>query len=215
LQSVAGAGPEYSELLSLPGGDLLLGGSEGTLISLLVNFDSANLSGGNICLSAWQMGHEGALNKLQLMQLNQQGLVLHTAVVGALRGQVAGGPEGSCAILYDRAPSVNKGQYLVTVFDHAFTRQWSAPVSQTSTPGPEFDLVTVPDGYLAQIGNVLLEYGWSGKELWTETEVHGTVSTLVAATKDGFFVITKDLHMNNGFHVKRVTTTREPELPER
>ena len=144
------------------------------------------------------------------MQVDQHGNVLHTADIDALRGQVAGGPDGSCAVLYDKAPDGGrKGDYYLTVFDRSFTRQWTVPVPQSSASGAEFTVVGLTDGYLAQINNVLVEYNWSGKELWTDTETRGTVRTIITPTKDGFFVVTKDLDMNNGFHVKRAITTHE------
>jgi hypothetical protein len=222
---VAGPGPEYRELLSLTNGDLLLGGSEGALLTFdsggalrwkksfrqpsLVNPSSANLSDGSICVSAWTVTARKVLNKLRVMQLDQHGNILHTADINALRGQVAGGPDGSCAVLYDRAPSVYKGEYYLTVFDRSLKRQWTVPVPQSSASGPEFNLVPLAEGYLAQIGNVLVEYDWSGKEIWTDTEIRGTVRTMVTSTKDGFYIVTKDLGMNNGFHVKRAITTHE------
>jgi len=224
LREVGGAGPEYSDLLTLTNGDLLLGGSQGALISfdsggaprwkksfrqpLLVNPSSANLSDGNICVSAWMLGSKGELNKLRIMQLDQRGETRHVADIDALRGQVAGGPQASCAVLYDRAPSVYNGEYHLTVFDHSLGRQWTVPVPQTSASGAEFTLVRLVEGYLAQIRNTLIEFDWSGKELWTETENRGLVRTIVVPAKDGFFVVTNDLNMNNGFHVKRVLTTR-------
>jgi len=138
LRVVGGAGPEYSDFLTLTNGDLLLGGSQGTMISfdsggaprwkksfrqpLLVNPSSANLSDGNICVSAWMLGSTGVLNKLRIMQLDQRGETRHLADIDALRGQVAGGPQGSCAVLYDRAPSVYEGEYHLTVFDHSLGR---------------------------------------------------------------------------------------------
>jgi len=122
LQLVGGAGPEYSEFLSLTNGNFLIGGNEGALLMfdsggklqwkksfrqpLLVNPDLTNLSDRNICMSAWSMGNKGVLNRLRVMQLDEHGNVLHTADISALRGQVAGGPDGSCAVLYDRAQTL-------------------------------------------------------------------------------------------------------------
>ena len=159
LQLVGSPGPEYREFLSLTNGNLLLGGNEGTLLTfdpggrlqwkksfrqpLLVNPDSTTLSDGNICVSAWTMGRKGVLNQLRVMQLDEHGNVLHTADISALRGQVAGGPDGSCAVLYDRAPNVNKGEYYLTVFDRSLSRQWTVPVPQSSQSGVEFNLVSL------------------------------------------------------------------------
>jgi hypothetical protein len=225
LQLVGGPGPEYNEFLSLTNGNLLLGGSEGALLTfdsggklqwkksfrqpLLVNPDSTNLSDGNICMSVWSMGKKGALNQLQVMQLDEHGNVLHTANISALRGQVAGGPDGSCAVLYDRAPNINRAEYYLTVLDRSFTRQWTVPVPQSSQSGAQFTLVPLADGYLAQIGSVLAEFSWSGKELWMDVEARDTAETIVTPTREGFFVVTGGLNMNKGFHVKRAITTRE------
>jgi len=140
------------------------------------------------------------------MRLDQRGNVLHTADIKALRGQVAAGPDGSCAVLYDQAPSFYTRDYYLTVFDHSFTREWTVHVPQTL---PEFHLVSLAEGYLAQIGNVLVEYNWSGKELWTDVKTRGTLGTIVAPTKDGFFIVTQDPNMNKGFHVKRAVTTHQ------
>jgi hypothetical protein len=68
---------------------------------------------------------------------------------------------------------------------------------------------SLTEGYLAQINNVLVEYNWSGKELWTDTEIQGRPGTLVVPTKDGFFIVTKDLGVNGGFRVKRAITAHE------
>ena len=225
LQLVGGPGPEYNEILSLTNGNLLLGGNEGALLTfdsggklqwkksfrqpLLVNPDSTNLSDGNVCLSAWSMGNKGAPNQLRVMQLDERGHVLHTADISALRGQVAGGPDGSCAVLYDQAPNINKGEYYLTVLDRSFARPWTVPVPQSYQSGAQFKLVPLAEGYLAQIGNVLAEFSWSGKELWMDVEARDTTETIVTPTKGGFFVVTGGLSMNNGFHVKRAITTRE------
>ena len=141
------------------------------------------------------------------MWLDQRGNVLHTTDIDALRGQVAGGPDGSCTVLYDRAPIA--GEYYLTVFDRSFARQWTVAVPQASAAGADFKLVSLTEGYLAQIGNVLTEYIWSGKELWTDTETRGTVRTIASPTKDGFYIVTKDLDMNDGFHVKRAGTIHQ------
>jgi hypothetical protein len=82
------------------------------------------------------------------------------------------------------------------------------PVPDTSS-GADFHLVPLAEGYLAQIGNVLIEYSWTGKKLWTDIEARGSVKTIVTPAKDGFFVVVEDLNMNNGFHVKRAITTHE------
>jgi hypothetical protein len=174
---------------------------------LLVNADAANLSDGSVCISAWTQGPRDLLKKLRIMRLDQRGNVLHSAEVGALRGQVTGGPEGSCAVLYDRAPSVNKADYYLTVFDRSFTRQWTVAVPRTNVSGAEFDLTSLAEGYLAQINNVLVGYDWTGKDLWSSVETPGTVKTIVTPTKEGFFTVIQDLEMNNGFRVKRATTT--------
>ena len=175
----------------------------------LANAVSAKLSGGTFCVSAWAQASQGLLKRLRILQLNQQGKVLHTADINALRGQVAGGPDGSCAVLYDRAPSAYKGEYYLTVFDRSFARRWTVPVNRTSLPGAEFRLASLSEGYLAQIHNALVEYSWSGKEMWAEVETRGSVRTLVTPTRDGFFIVTKDLDMKNGFHVKRAITSHE------
>jgi hypothetical protein len=112
-------------------------------------------------------------------------------------------------VLYDRAPNVYKGEYYLTVFDRSFTRQWTVPVPQTSVPGREFRIVSLAEGYLGQIGNVLVEYNWSGKELWTDREAQGEAGTIVTPTKDGFLIVTKNTNMNGGFHIKRAVTTHE------
>lgn len=138
------------------------------------------------------------------MRLDQRGNVLHTADIKALRGQVAAGPDGSCAVLYDQAPSFYTREYYLTVFDRSFRRKWTVHVPQTL---PEFHLVSLAEGYLAQIDNVLVEYDWSGKEIWT-TDL-GAVHAIVTPSKDGFYIVTKDLGVNNGFHVKRAITAHE------
>lgn len=225
LQMIAGPGPEYGSLLTLANGNLFLASSEGVLMAfdpqgavrwkksfappLMINQDSANLTDGTLCVSAWMLGKRGVLNKLRVMRLDQGGNALHIVDVDALRGQVAGGPEGSCAVLFDRAPNIYKGEYYLTAFDRTLGREWVVPVPRTSVPGTEFHLITLAEGYLAQIGNVIVEYGWSGKELWSDIEHQGQVRTIVAPTKDGFFIVTKDLGMNNGFHVHRATTTHD------
>jgi hypothetical protein len=223
LRQVAGPNVQNSEFIRMTNGDLLLYGGQGILLAfdpagaarwnksfdepILTNFASANLSDGIICTSAWTMTKTRLLNKLRVMQLDQHGNVLHTADIDALRGQVAGGPDGSCAVLYDRAPGVSKGDYYLTVFDHSLTRQWTVPVPQTSASGAEFHLVPLAAGYLAQINDVLVEYNWSGKEMWTEAT--GAVPTIVTPARNGFFIVTKDQVGKVGFHVKRAITTLE------
>jgi hypothetical protein len=223
LRQVAGSDFENSSLISMTNGDFLLAGGLGALLTfdpagvvrwkksfdqpILTNFASANLSDGTICVSAWTMTRARLLNKLRVMQLDQHGNVLHTTDIDALRGQVAAGPNGSCAVLYDSAPGVRKGEYYLTVFDHTSTRQWTVPVPKTSASGAEFHLVSLPEGYLAQINDVLVEHTWSGKEIWTETT--GAVPTIVVPSRDGFFIIAKDQPGKTGFHVTRATTTHE------
>ena len=82
------------------------------------------------------------------------------------------------------------------------------PVRETWS-GAEFHLVPLAEGYLAQIENVLVEYSWTGKELWTDIETRGSAGTIVTPAKDGLYVVIQDLNMNDGFHVKRATTTHE------
>jgi hypothetical protein len=142
------------------------------------------------------------------MQLDQRGNILHTVDIDALRGQVAAGSDGSCAVFYDRAPRL-KGDYFLTVFDRAFTRKWTVRVPQSTASGSEFHLVPLADGYLAQINNVLVEFDWTGKELWSDVEARGTVKTMATPAQDGFFLVTQDLDMNHGFHVKRATATKK------
>ena len=224
LHQVAGPNVENSSFMSMTNGDLFLGGGLGVLLTfdsagvvrrrklfdhpILTNFASTNLSDGRVCVSAWTMARSRVLDKeLRVMQLDQRGNVLRTADVEALRGQVAGGPDGSCAVLYDRDPSVRKDEYHLTVLDRSFNRQWTVPVSQTSESGAEFHLVTVREGYLAQIGEVLVEYNWSGKEIWSETT--GAWPTIVVPNADGFFILSNGRPGEMGFHVMRVATARE------
>jgi hypothetical protein len=225
LRQVAGPEIEVSAFVGLANGDLLLGGGLGDLLTfdpngvsrwkksfvqpILENSDAAVLSDRNICISAWAATRQRLLNKIRVMRLGQQGDVLHTADIDALRGQVAAGPDGSCAVLYDRAPSIYKGEYYLTLFDRSFNRQWTVPVPHSSASGAEFDLISRAEGSLAQIGNVIVQYDWSGKEVWKDIEHLGQTRTIVAAGTDGFFIVTKDLGMNNGFHVKRAAATKE------
>jgi len=131
---------------------------------LLIFPSVTNLSDGSICAAAWAMGKQGVLKRLRVMQLDQRGNVVHAADINALRGQVAAGLVGSCAVLYDRDRSNYKGQYYLTVFDRSFARRWTVPVRATWS-GAEFHLVPLAEGYLAQIDSFLVEYSWSGKEL--------------------------------------------------
>jgi hypothetical protein len=226
LRQVAGPDVEISSFLSLTNGDLLLGGGLGDMFAfdpegpprwkrsfghpLLENFASTNLSGGSVCVSAWTETRQDLPYKLRIMQLDQRGRVLHVADIDALRGQVAAGPDGSCAVLYDRAPGA-KGEYRLTVLDRSFTRQWTAPVPQSTASGAEFSLVPLADGYLAQISEVFVEFDWSGEELWNDAQYQGPlpVQPIVVAAKEGFFLVNKGVDMNNGFHVKRATSTHQ------
>jgi hypothetical protein len=224
LHLIAGPGPRYNEFLSLTNGDLFLGGSEGLLSGsegALLAFDpsgalrwkkslpldnpsSANLSDGNICVSAWTVAKQGVLNKLRLMRLDQRGTVQHILDIKAHPGQVAAGPDGSCAVLYDQAPSFYTRDYYLTVFDRSFTRQWTVHVPETL---PDFSLVSLAEGYLAQIDNVLVEYNWSGKKKWSTNL--GPVHAIVTPSKDGFYIVAKNLNLTSSFHVKRAVTTGE------
>jgi len=224
LRLVGEPGPDYKEALGLTNGDLLLGGNEGAVLELnssgivrwrksfqkplLVNPSFANLSDGSICMSAWNLGNPDGPSKLRVMRMDPQGRMLHSMDMGAMRGQVAPGPDGTCALLYDLAPKGNNGDYHLTLFDRSFRQQWTTPSLPPPVPGARFSLTRLADGYLAQIWSVLVEYNWSGKEIWRDTEKAGG-RLIVTPGKDGFFLIVTGINMHGGFHVKRAIANQK------
>jgi hypothetical protein len=117
------------------------------------------------------------------------------------RGAVAAGPDGSCAVLYNRLPTVQPAGYSLTVFDSSFARQWTVTVPAVPRFNLPLQLLPLRNGYLVRTGQLLAEYDWSGNLKWSESETSMTVQINLVPNRGEFFLLRYDVGKREGLHV--------------
>jgi hypothetical protein len=226
-KKVAGPGPEYKGFLSLSDENFLVMGDQRPLVILRIDSQGdltwrrtfppswvlpsgAALEDGAACIAS--PGYGAAL--LHIVRLDSHGNVQHRAEIPARRALATAGPNGGCAILYDRGSLkhgiFNHSEFFLTALDGVFNRQWTVPVKFDSPLGGVFYLMAVSDGYIvvAEAGKVLgalfmAKYDFSGHLLWAITDSSRRAPSLVAHDANAFYLVGSEKNSHDSLSVIR------------
>ncbi len=220
LKEIARPGPQYKEFVSLSDDEFLAIGDQAPEIIIRLDSDggvlwkrkfpsswvlpsAAPLENGAACI----VSPESAKRWLHLIRLDKMGVVRQQTSIAAGRAHAAGGPDGTCAVLYDREPNYGSGQFFLATFDRSLHHVWTTEVKFSAPQGGVYHLLGLHDGYLVAADSedslFLAKYDFSGKLLWSVLDHSRTVPTQVAATSDGFYLISVGDRSSNTLDVIR------------
>ncbi len=215
---VVGPGPEYKGFLALSDQDFMVLGDQEpmTIIRLGPSGDfiwrkefsktwdlpsGAALENGASCIASGT----NASPRIHVIQLDSVGNVRHRAALAAWRAEAVAGPNGRCVVLYDRAPDLKRGEFVLTSFDSQFRREWTVPVQFPAPQGGVFQFLAVKDGYLigAMANNAffLAKYNFAGQLMWSALDPSRDYAALACATDQGYYLVGAGPKDRYNFHV--------------
>jgi hypothetical protein len=166
-----------------------------------VNPTGAALEDGASCIVSPAYGAP----QLHLIRLSSSGVLQSRVEIAAQRAEVAAGPGGRCAVLYDREPALRRGEFFLTSLDATFKREWTAPVTFPAPQGGVFQLIALQDGYvvvaMANDGLFLAKYRFDGQLAWSALDPSRRYADFAVASGENFYLIGAGPKENYLFHV--------------
>jgi hypothetical protein len=164
----------------------------------------SELESGKLCIGNVKY----AAPRAHITQLSASGIALHRAEFEARRLDIAAGPQGICAALYDTEPKLLRSEYFLTAFGPTLKRLWTAPIELKGQQGSTYGLLSLADGYLvwaeARGGSLFIaKYSFSGQLVWSALDKNRQSTKLAVPAKNGFYMIGACLHGSSGLHLIR------------
>jgi hypothetical protein len=217
-KTIAGPGPEYQRFFALSGQDFMVMGDQEPMVVIRIGPSGdivwrkelprnwvlpsgAALENGASCIASPAY----AAPRIHVIQLDSFGSVRHRATLAARRAEAVAGPDGRCAVLYDREPDLKRGEFFLTSFDSTFRKEWTVPVQFPAPQGGVFQFLAVKDGYLiaamANNGFFLAKYNFAGQLIWSALDPSRDYAALACATDQGYYLVGAGPKDRYNFHV--------------
>jgi hypothetical protein len=207
---IAGSGPQYTDITALSDNHFLVMGDQEPLTLIDVD-ERGKVQWRRRYPSSWDLASGASLENgascvlsgaysrplLHLIRLDGKGVQKFRIDLPGWGGQVAAGPNGSCAVLRQRGKlGGNTITYFLSSFDSSLKPLWSIPVQTDAPWGGTFHLATLQDGYLvvSEAGSksyslYMAKYDFSGKLLWSVKDDALQAPSQVPTFGDNFYLI--------------------------